>query len=144
MSGYEQLYKTHYTNCAVRVMQHALMSVLIIVQMTHEAALRLTVVEQEKATVTVDDEAAAEVAAAKKTADAASGAAAAIDQREQNRSAAVAAAGVPREQTEKQKEWTSRQTKQSGQVASVAAAASIQRCRPGAEQQRQQAFGGIR
>jgi len=85
------------------------------------------VVEQEKATVTADDEAAAEAAAAQKTADAASGAAAASDQREQTRSGAAVAAGVRREQTEKQKNWTSRQTKQAGQVASVAAAASIQR-----------------
>ena len=108
------------------VMQQALMSVLIIVQMTHEAARRLTVVEQEKATVIVDDEAAAEAAAAKK-ADAASGAAAASDRGEQTRSGAAAAAGVRREQTEKQKDWTSGQTKQAGQVASVAAAASIQR-----------------
>jgi len=38
MSGYERLYETHYANCAVRVMQQALMSVMIIVQMTHEAA----------------------------------------------------------------------------------------------------------
>jgi len=91
MSGYERLYETHYANCAVRVMQQALMSVLIIVQMTHEA------------TVTADDEAAAEVAAAQKTADAASGAVAASDQREQTRSGAAAAAGVRREQTEKQK-----------------------------------------
>ena len=34
MSGYERLYETHYANRAVRVMQQALMSVLIIVQMT--------------------------------------------------------------------------------------------------------------
>ena len=126
MSGYERLYETHCTHRAVRVMQQALMSALIIVQMTHEAVRCITVVEQEKATVTVDDEAAAEAAAAKK-ADAASGAAAASDQREQTRSGAAAAAGVRREQTENQKEWTSRQTKQAGQVASVAAAASIQR-----------------
>jgi hypothetical protein len=46
MSGYERLYETHYADCAVRVMQQALMSVLIIVQMTHEAVRRLTVVEQ--------------------------------------------------------------------------------------------------
>jgi len=110
MSGYERLYETHYANCAVRVMQQALMSVLIIVQMTHETAWRLTVVEQEKATVIVDDEAAAEAAAAKK-ADAASGAAVASDRREQTRSGAAVAAGVQREQTEKQKNWTSRQTK---------------------------------
>ena len=108
MSGYERLYETHYANCAVRVMQQALMSVLIIVQMTHEAAHLLTVVEQEKAMVTVDDEAEAEAAAAQRTADAASGAAAASDQREQTRSGAAAAAGVWREQTEKQKNWTSR------------------------------------
>ena len=86
MSGYERLYETHYANCAVRVMQQALMSVLITVQMTHEAAWRLTVVEQEKATVTADDKAAAEAAAAQKTADAASGATAASDQREQTSS----------------------------------------------------------
>ena len=76
--------------------------------------------------IKLDDEAAAEAAAAKK-ADAASGEAAASDRREQTRSGAAAAAGVRREQTEKQKDWTSRQTKQAGQVASVAAAASIQR-----------------
>jgi len=120
MSGYERLYETHYANRAVRVMQQALMSVLIIVQMTHEVAHLLTVVEQEKATVTVDDEAEAEAAAAQRTADAASGAAAASDQKEQTRSGAAAAASVRREQTEKQKEWTSRLTKQAGQVASVA------------------------
>jgi len=77
--------------------------------------------------VTVDDEAEAEAAAAQRTADAASDAAAASNQREQIRSGAAAAAGVRREQTEKQKEWTSRLTKQAGQLASVAAAASIQR-----------------
>ena len=67
MSGYERLYETHYSNCVGRVMQQALMSVLIIVQMTHEAARRLTVVEQEKATVTANDEAAAEATTAQKT-----------------------------------------------------------------------------
>jgi len=127
MSGYERLYETHYANGAVRVMQQALMSVLLIVQMTHEAVRRLPVVEQEKATVTADDEVAAEVAAAQKTADAASGAVAASDQREQTRSGTAMAAGVRREQTEKQKNWTSRQMKQAGQVASVVVAASIQR-----------------
>jgi len=71
-------------------------------------------------------EAAAEAAPAKK-ADAASSAEAASDQREQTGSGAAAAAGVRRLQTEKQKDWTSRQTKQAGQAASVAAAASIHR-----------------
>jgi len=80
--------------------------------MIYEAAWRLTVVKQEKSTVTVDDEAAAEAAAAKKTADAAS---------------IATAARVRREHTEKQKEWTSRQTKQAGQIANVEAAASNQR-----------------
>jgi len=84
------------------------MSVLIIVQMTHEATHLVTVVEQGKATVTVD-EAEAEAAAAQRTADAASGAAAASDWREQTRSGAAAAAGVRKEQTGKQKDWTSRQ-----------------------------------
>jgi len=101
MSGYERLYETHYANCAVRVIQQAFMSVQIIVQMTHEDARRLTVVEQEKATVTADDVAAVEAATAQKTADAASGAAAASDQREKTRSGAAVAAGVRREQTEK-------------------------------------------
>ena len=76
------------------------------------------------AAATMTDEAAAEAAAAT---DAASSAAAASDQREQTRSGAAAAAGVRREQTKKQKNWTSRQTKQAGQAASGAAAASDQR-----------------
>jgi len=45
VSGYKLLYETHYANHGVMVMKQALMSVLIIVQMIYEAALRHTVVK---------------------------------------------------------------------------------------------------
>ena len=139
MSGYGRLYATHCANCGVRVMQQAFMRVLIIVQMKYQNAT--ATVEDEKQSSSSSSSTHAEARALHEqlqqqqqelhdegeglTFVGAADAAAQQQQglHEEGKGLTFAEAGDRREQTEKQKKWTSTQTKHAGQVVSVAAAA---------------------